>query len=126
MHPLSAMASGIEPEPAPLRFAVYGDCRDGHDMHRKICQLIVASDASLVFQTGDLVHNGSIESQWKTFEEITAEMRKKAAYYPARGNHDFGDSVYFKNMTAPHTSGTADYYSVTKGNCQFIVLDVDE
>jgi len=80
----------------------------------------------MVFQTGDLVHNGSVASQWATFDDITAEMRKKIPYYPARGNHDFGDEGYYKRTVSPYTSGTADYYTVDKGNCHFIVLDVDE
>src|ERR1700721_4417140 len=113
-------------EVKPLRFAVYGDCRDGHDVHRKIVSLIVKDEPSMVFQTGDLVHRGNDDSLWKIFDDITSEMRKKALYYPARGNHDFGDTGYYKRITSPITTGTGDYYTVDKENCHFIILDVDE
>jgi predicted phosphodiesterase len=120
------MASDPEPVPDLLRFAVYGDCRDGHDIHRKIVALILKDEPTIVFQTGDLVHRGNDDSLWKIFDDITGEMRKKVLYYPARGNHDFGDTGYYKRITSPTTSGTADYYTVDKGNCHFIILDVDE
>ena len=121
-----AFADTPEPNSAPLRFAVYGDCRDGHDVHRKIVSMVVKDAPAIVFQTGDLVHRGTIDEQWKTFDEITAPMRKSALYYPARGNHDYGDSGYYKKFTSPTESGTADYFTVNKANCHFIILDVDE
>ncbi len=113
-------------EAARLRFAVYGDCRDGHDIHRKIVAQIIKDEPSIVFQTGDLVHRGTDPALWKIFNDITEVMRKKILYYPARGNHDFGDAGFYKAITSPITTGTADYYTVDKGNCHFIILDVDE
>lgn len=113
-------------ESKPLRFVVYGDTRDGHDVHRKLVALIMKQDASMVFQTGDLVHNGNNEAQWKIYDDITGEMRKKLPVYPVRGNHDFGGEFYSERFTAPFTNGSKDYYSLDKENCHFIVLDVDE
>jgi predicted phosphodiesterase len=109
-----------------LRFVVYGDTRDGHDVHRKIVGLIMKQDPGMVFQTGDLVHNGNNESQWKIYDDITGEMRKKMLVYPVRGNHDFGGAYYAERFTSPFTNGSKDYYSLDKEKCHFIVLDVDE
>src|SRR5579862_9268658 len=60
-----------------LRFVVYGDTRDGHDMHRKLVALIMKQKPEIVLQTGDLVNRGSKEDLWKTYDEITADMRKQ-------------------------------------------------
>lgn len=109
-----------------LRFAVYGDCRDGHDVHRKLIDLIVKNDPSMVFQTGDLVHRGTDDSLWKIYDDIVAPLLKKATLYPARGNHDFGGTGYADRVTAPFTSGNKDYYSLDRANCHFVILDVDE
>ena len=110
----------------PLRFVVYGDTRDGHAVHRKLVALILKANPDLILQTGDLVHRGSDDALWKTYDDITGEMRKKIPVYPVRGNHDFGGDGYAERMTAPFTSGNKDYYAFDKANCHFIALDVDE
>ena len=109
-----------------LKFAVYGDCRDGHEVHRKLVAAMLAQKPTLILQTGDLVHRGNDDAAWKTYDDITGDMRKKVLLYPSRGNHDFGGTGYAERFTAPFTSGNKDYYSFTKGNCHFIAVDVDE
>jgi acid phosphatase type 7 len=109
-----------------LHFAVYGDCRDGHEVHRKLVAAMLAQKPVLVLQTGDLVHRGTDDAAWKIYDEITGDLRKKTLLYPARGNHDFGGTGYAERFTAPFTSGNKDYYSFTKGSCHFIALDIDE
>ena len=110
----------------PFRFVLYGDTRDGHKMHKKICDAIVKSAPAFVIHTGDLVASGANDSQWRTFDEITAEMRNKFPFYPARGNHDVGGKGYEAHVVAPNTSGGKLYYSFNYGNSHFIALAVDE
>jgi len=124
--PFRAHAVKQQPDAKSLRFDVYGDCRDGHDVHRKIVARIIADKPALVFQTGDLVHRGTDDSLWKIYDDITGEMRKKIPLYPVRGNHDFGGPGYDQRFTEPYASGTKNYYSLDRGNVHFIVLDVDE
>ena len=112
--------------PNTFRFVVYGDTRDGHDMHRKLVALILKQKPDFVLQTGDLVHTGSNASLWKIYDEITGEMRKKLPVYPSRGNHDVGGPGYEERVTAPFTSGNKLYYSFDKGASHFIALAVDE
>src|SRR5437764_176360 len=73
---------------APFRFAVYGDTRDGHDVHRQVVAQLIRSNPAFVLQTGDLVARGTDASLWRIYDDITAEMRRKIPVYPARGNHD--------------------------------------
>ena len=105
-----------------LRFIVYGDTRDGHSIHRKLVALILKLKPDLVIQTGDLVSNASDPAQWKTYDSITGEMRKKLPVYPVRGNHDVG-AGYLPRFTSPITSGNRLYYSFEKGGSHFIGLD---
>lgn len=122
-------ATGATESPAePLfRFAAYGDTRDQPDVHRKIVAKVMAAHPALVLQTGDLVHNGDNESQWKIFDEITGEMRKQIPYYPARGNHDVGRQGFFEQrVTQPVLSGNQHFYSFEKGNVHFIALDTQD
>jgi Icc-related predicted phosphoesterase len=111
---------------ASLRFVVYGDTRDGHDIHRKLVALIMKQQPDLVIQTGDLVNRGSKEELWKIYDDITGEMRRKVPVYPARGNHDVGGPGYEERVTAPFSSGNKLYYSFDKANCHFVALAVDE
>src|SRR5258707_15389459 len=64
-----------------LRFAVYGDTRDGHDIHRQIVAGVISFHPSLVLQTGDLVRDGSDADQWQIFHEIPGDMRWAVAFF---------------------------------------------
>ena len=109
-----------------VRFCIYGDTRDGHDVHRKIVALMMKQNPEFILQTGDLVHNGGNLSQWKIYDDITGAAREKAPFYIVRGNHDFGGKNFEERMTAPTTSGTKFWYSFDRANCHFIGLAVDE
>jgi 3',5'-cyclic AMP phosphodiesterase CpdA len=110
-----------------LRFAVYGDTRDGHDIHRQIVAGVMSFHPALVLQTGDLVHDGSDADQWQIFDEITGDMRRAVPYYPVRGNHDVGPEKYFEQrVTQPVLSGNKLYYSFEKGSLHFVAIDTQQ
>jgi hypothetical protein len=87
---------------ALLRFAAYGDTRDGHEVHRKIVGGVMSFHPALVLQTGDLVHNGSVaggevrsrgprgeEGKQPARTTRTREKRKTApAEFPSPGEGD--------------------------------------
>ena len=109
-----------------VKFCIYGDTRDGHEVHRKVVALMMRQNPEFILQTGDLVHNGGSASLWKIYDDITGEARKKTPFYIARGNHDFGGTNFEDHMTAPFTSGNKLWYSFDKANCHFIALAIDE
>src|SRR3954470_21813133 len=110
-----------------LRFAAYGDTRDGHEVHRKIVEDVMSFHPALVLQTGDLVHDGSVAGLWKIFDDITGAMRKQVPYYPARGNHDVGPEGYYQQrVTQPVLSGNKLYYSFEKGSLHFVAIDTQQ
>jgi predicted phosphodiesterase len=109
-----------------LHFALYGDDRDGHEVHRKLVALIAAEHPDFVLNTGDLVHRGNDPALWKIFDDITGDLRKQTEYFAARGNHDLGDPDFVKRFTSSTMSGEHLYYSFNRGRCHFVALAVDE
>jgi 3',5'-cyclic AMP phosphodiesterase CpdA len=125
--PLYAASAPPQPAGALFRFVAYGDTRTHHDIHQQIVDAVLQCDPDLVLQTGDLVSDGGNAAQWRKFDEITAKLRDKTPYYPARGNHDTGGTGYEDHVTQPfRPGGTKLYYAFDKENIRFISLDTEE
>jgi hypothetical protein len=77
-------------------FAAYGDCRSDQEVHRKICARIVETRAKVVLVSGDLVDYGEDPEDWRIFREVTGELRGKASYWAAPGNHDVSQGRWFE------------------------------
>jgi 3',5'-cyclic AMP phosphodiesterase CpdA len=115
------------PETAPLvtaplprlDFAAYGDCRYNHVVHRGICGAILKSEARFVVVSGDLVDSGDREEDWQDFREVTRELRSKADYLPAPGNHDISLGRGFEKEF--HLERT--YYDRRIGDVHLFLLD---
>ncbi len=101
-------------------FAVYGDSRTNHDVHRRIAGLIVKAGPEAVFHTGDMVERATSSRDWKIFNEITADMRARTEFFPAIGSHDNNPAFFFGNF--PYLSSRR-WYSVERGGVRFIILD---
>ncbi|MFA5157625.1 MAG: metallophosphoesterase [Patescibacteria group bacterium] len=100
------------------RIAVYGDSRDGHDIHRKIVAEIVQYSPKYVFHTGDLVDDGSIKEQWDTFNSITEQI--SSTIFPVLGNHEKNDPNYYNNFVLP---GNEEWYYMDTEFVYFICID---
>jgi hypothetical protein len=107
---------------APLTFAVFGDTRSGHDIHRRIIGQIVSHQPLFALHTGDLVGSGSRDSEWDTFFDIEAPLMAHAALYPSPGNHEEGDARYFDAFALP---GNERWYAFDAGPARFIELQLD-
>jgi 3',5'-cyclic AMP phosphodiesterase CpdA len=120
---LAIPARGAAPppvDPPTYCFAVYGDSRSGDADHRRVVNAILAGKPAAVFHTGDMVNDGTDAGDWKEFNAITAELRQKAEFFPALGNHEKESERYFSNFGIPR-----DYrwYSVERGGVHVAVLD---
>lgn len=105
---------------APFQFVVYGDTRTRHDVHRSVINGVLKyADPDFVMHTGDLVENGSDTSLWPIFFDAERELLRKAAIFPALGNHERHARNYDDYMDAK------PYYSFNWGNAHFTVLDSD-
>lgn len=97
---------------------VYGDTRNGHDVHRQVIERIAAVNPKLVFHSGDMVEDGTKQEQWNVFNEIVAPIRN--VLYPALGNHELNAQEFYNNFSLP---GNERWYSVQSNYIYFIVLD---
>jgi hypothetical protein len=80
------------PAGEPIRFAVYGDVRDGHQTHGEIVDAVLREAPDFAVVTGDLVRRGSDEGDWQRFFAVAADLLGRVPMYPAVGNHDMGRS----------------------------------
>ncbi|HEY2380232.1 MAG TPA: metallophosphoesterase, partial [Terriglobia bacterium] len=105
---------------APFQFVVYGDTRTRHDIHRKVIAAILGfAHPDFVMHTGDLVANGDDPALWPIFFDAERELLRKAAFFPALGNHERDAANYFDFLRAK------PYYSFDWGNAHFTVIDSD-
>ncbi|NUQ00319.1 MAG: metallophosphoesterase, partial [Armatimonadetes bacterium] len=94
------------------------------DKHRAVVAQMVKVKPEFVVQTGDLVGgDGSDPKDWQEAYEIIAPLRALGPYYMAMGNHDRGNPEIAKQLDLP--ADERMYYTVTRGNCLFIVLNTN-
>jgi hypothetical protein len=106
--------------PASFQFVVYGDTRTRHDVHRAVIDAILKyANPAFVMQTGDLVDNADATALWPIFFDAERELLRKAAYFPALGNHEHNSKNYFDFMDAK------PYYSFNWGAAHFTVINSD-
>ncbi|MEO8053239.1 MAG: metallophosphoesterase [Acidobacteriota bacterium] len=105
---------------APFQFVVYGDTRTRHDVHRAVIAAVLKySNPDFVMQTGDLVENADSTALWPIFFDAERELLRKAAYFPALGNHEHNSKNYYEFMNAK------PYYSFNWGAAHFAVINSD-
>jgi len=106
---------------ADFQFAVYGDTRTRHDVHRRVIAAVMKHGMpDFVLHTGDLVADGADPALWPVFFDIERELLRNVAFYPSLGNHERNNHHFydFFNLTTP-------YYSFDWGKAHFIVLCTD-
>src|SRR5215471_5149213 len=92
-------------------FVLYGDNRTRHDVHQKVMEtLLKNASPDFVLQTGDMVENGSDDSLWPIFFDIEKDLLRKAAIFPALGNHERNSRDFYEFFQA-----TMPYYSFNWG-----------
>ena len=106
---------------ADFQFAVYGDTRTRHDVHRRVIEaLLKHGTPDFVLHSGDLVADGADASLWPIFFDIERELLSKTAFFPTLGNHERNNRLYYEffDMTRP-------YYSFDWGQAHFSIINSD-
>jgi 3',5'-cyclic AMP phosphodiesterase CpdA len=111
-------AASLPSEPL-FTFALYGDCRDGNETHRRICASILAAAPRFVVHSGDLVRRGDQPELWGKFHRITAPLRAKIPFHASKGNHDTSPDGAFERELKLERA----YRSVTEGPVEIFLLD---
>ncbi len=96
---------------------------------KKILKEISKRDPSFVLHLGDLIYNGSCESEWKKFDEDNKPIfQKKIPYYPIFGNHEyfgFTSNLYDNfNKRFPHLN-RKKWYSFVFEKIGFIMINTN-
>lgn len=105
---------------APFKFVVLGDTRSRHDIHSKIVNRVIEEDPLFIINTGDMVHDGRVISDWETFFEINRKLMSNTPYYTVLGNHEKDSPYYYDIFDLPNNER---YYSFNVGDALFVILD---
>ena len=103
-----------------FQFVVYGDTRTRHDAHRRVIAAILRdANPDFIMHTGDLVADGNDSGLWPIFFDAERDLLRKAAFFPALGNHERDAANYFDLLNAK------PFYSFNWGSAHFTVIDSD-
>lgn len=105
---------------AKFNFVVFGDTRTRHDVHRKVIEAVLKVKPDFVLHTGDLVSDGRQSAQWPVFFSIEGDLLRRAAFFPAIGNHERNDPQFYDFFDVRQA-----YYSFDWGSCHFVILNSD-
>jgi hypothetical protein len=108
-----------------VRFVVFGDSRDGDDVHRQLVEQIVRRRPDFALNTGDVVPWGGAMGAWRNFFSIARPLLSLAPFTGVRGNHDTGGAVFeqlFPMRSATPGAGRT-YGSVDLGPVHFVLID---
>jgi predicted phosphodiesterase len=75
-------------DPAPFRFAVFGDTRSGTSRHRQTVAAVARMAPDFVLHTGDLVGDGTRLEDWQTFFDVERPLLVNTPLVPVVGNHE--------------------------------------
>lgn len=101
-------------------FAVYGDTRTRHDVHRKVIEAIVAAKPTFVVHTGDQVADGRNASLWPVFFDISRELLRNTVFIPSLGNHERNAPYWYQFFDKQK-----GYYSFDWGKIHWVILNSD-
>ena len=107
-----------------FRFAAFGDTRNGHQVHRNLVERLAKEDIDFFLNSGDLVEFGGNREQWIRFFNIEAPLMSQRPSFPAVGNHDNSQRLYFRHFFLTHLyAGGHRYYVQDWGDVRVIILD---
>ena len=116
----------------PMDFVFYGDSRTGFGSvageHKKILLQVALKVPEMIFESGDIVPNGSYAQYLSEFFPAAKDLVKSTPFMAAPGNHDAISSLpanFGQVFPSPRPTGAPwqSYYSFTCGNALFLSLD---
>lgn len=112
------------PSGAKFRFAVFGDTRDGHSVHRQLIEMVDRELIDFTVHTGDMVQQGGVKGEWLQFFQIERPLLWDTPIVPAVGNHDVSGRDYFRRYLLHELwAENRNYYLLDWGNLRLVVLD---
>lgn len=110
-----------------VRFVLYGDDRGGVATHELIAKRVADEPIDFLVNTGDLVADGRIGSQWEAFFDIEDKLLRDHCMFTAIGNHELvqeNGASYLKYFgTAEQQQKHVFYTTFRWGFLRFFVLN---
>lgn len=117
---------GLPPGESKFSFAVFGDTRTNHQVHRAVIDAVVKQNPAFYLHTGDMVEFGGDPEQWLLYFGIERPLMEHAPILPAIGNHDLGNRGYYNRYFFLDVWTQGERYFVTDwGNVRFVALDLN-
>ncbi|MBI3297268.1 MAG: metallophosphoesterase [Elusimicrobia bacterium] len=123
-------ARTLPPVGKPLRFAVFGDSGRGGKKQRQVAKAVERWAPDLVLLAGDIVYPAGADADYDGgFFSPYARLLPKLPFFPAPGNHDYGNSREASAGRKRWSEGYArvfrrwPYYSFDAGNAHVAVVD---
>lgn len=114
-------------------FVLYGDNRSNPYAHAAIVGAIKKTPGELLVHTGDMVYDGSQQSQWNEFFSIERELLRDRCLFPTIGNHEIamptsdGAMRYARMFRVPAPQESAErWYTFRWGSARFFMLDAQD
>jgi len=107
-----------------FRFAVFGDTRTGHSVHRSVVEAIDREEVAFTVHTGDMVERGGRQDQWTRFFQIERPLLYDTPILPLVGNHDVSGRDYFRRYFLHALWSRNEHYFVRDwGNLRVVGVD---
>ncbi len=121
--PTRSFRAGAPPG-SKFRFAVFGDTRDGHSVHRQLIEMVDRELIDFAVHTGDMVQQGGVRGEWLQFFQIERPLLWDTPIVPAIGNHDVSGRDYFRRYFLHDLwASNRNYFVLDWGNLRLVVLD---
>jgi Icc-related predicted phosphoesterase len=128
IKPLMSMEKNIHPHKESLSFSFWGDSQGGWSTFNTLAQKMSNYEDDFSLGLGDLVVDGSRDSEWTLLRNAIEPLKKKMPLFFIPGNHDYDgyydDLIpqnYLKHISGEKTGKT--YYDFYVGKAAFIALD---
>nr|HMU05274.1 metallophosphoesterase family protein [Saprospiraceae bacterium] len=93
ISPLMSKAKDIHPEKKEISFSFWGDSQGGWNTFSLFAQKMAGFDDDFSLGLGDLVGDGSRDSEWTSLRNAIEPLEKKMPLFFIPGNHDY-DGYY--------------------------------
>ena len=111
-----------------IRFLVYGDTRTQREPRREVVKKAIENfdDIDFTIHTGDIVNDGTNQSEWNNYFEDTEILNKKILGYYIEGNHERTNGYMYDNIPLPTNGQNSRYYSFYIVPVKFIGLNTNQ
>ncbi len=110
-----------------LKFMFFGDSRTQREQRSELVEQAMENfdDIDFFIHTGDIVEDGTIQSQWNAYFDDIEPLSRKALGYFIEGNHEKLDGNMYENILLPSNGINSYYYSFNIGPVNFIGLNTE-